>query len=238
MKHLFIPKAEVIENFLTDEEIFEIEFLFRQFADIDIQVEKYGLTMSAAAGIGHPTARSHYWYPGPSCRNQINNFLTSKVQDKYGVDLECENWHILNAFMPYGVHSDSYDEEDHQATQLPAPYEYAYTFLIPLEDFNTNTIVFNEYSNISKIPKRWIEKTGHSPINAIDSDLYKQYFTHESPEILSHFSIDTIFPWKKGNLLSMARHSFHCSDNFPAKQILQKRALVGWSYSKDLNDLR
>jgi hypothetical protein len=236
MKQLFLPKANIIENFLTDEEIFNLISKFQKSIDLDIQIEKVGITMSDKVTPGLES-RSHYWYPGPSIRDEINSFLTNKIRMKFGQSLKCDNWHILNAFVPYGVHSDSYDEDDHNATVLPVSYEYAYTFIIPLANFDTNTIVFNEYSDFSKRPCKWAAKTNHKPVHALDH-LYQKYFTHENPEIISHFTIDQIFPWKQGNLLSMSRHAFHCSDNFPAKKILVKRALVGWSYTKDLYDLR
>lgn len=233
----FYPKSEIVDNFLSDEDIFYIEKLFRADSSLSIQIEKYGKTMSGAGGNSLDTVRSHYWYPSfskekNSCYYQINNFINSKIQARYGTEIECENWHILNAFLPYHIHSDSYDKIDHNATVLPENYDYAWTFLIPLSNYNTNTIVFNEVSNFSKNPDTWIDKTAAKKIDTITEIERNLYFSHINKDHIPYFSIDKIFPWKKGNLLSMSRHAFHCSDNFPTKNILEKRALIGWSYAR------
>lgn len=234
----FVPKAEVVESFLSDSEIFEIEKAFREYTDLDIQIEFMGKKMSDAhAGPGKgvqemSTARSHYWYPGESIKSWLHEMMNEKIRELYGPHIKCSNWHILNAYKPYQIHSDSYDEDDHKATALHQDdANYAWTYLIPLEDYpDASTIVFNETSNFSKVPKKWAAKTGAKPQYSITDEEYENLFTHELRDNVDLFSIDTVFPWKKGDLLSMGRHAFHCSSNFPAKGVLQKRALIGWSY--------
>lgn len=228
----FTPKVEIIPNFFTEDEIIKIEKLFRAGADLNIQIEKYGVTMSGEVGSGTSQVRSHYWYPGTSHFDQINNLVNEKIKRVYGQVIECENWHILNSFMPYTIHSDSYDELNSSATELPENYTYAWTFLIPLEDYNASTIVFNECSNFTKNPEYWAEKLGKQPINSITEEEYNRYLTHESKKNVSYFSIDKVFPWKKGDLLAMSRHAFHASDDYHARGIFEKRALVGWSYAR------
>ena len=228
----FTPKVQIISNFFTEEDIHKIETLFRSGPDLKIQIEQYGITMGSNVGNGTPQVRSHYWYPGESCVSEINNFINKKIKNLYGEAIECENWHVLNSFMPYTIHSDSYDEIDSSATALPENYTYAWTFLIPLADYDTNTIVFNECSDFAKNPEYWISKMDKQPSNLITDEEYEKYFTHESKQTVSYFSIDKIFPWKKGDLLAMSRHAFHASDNYPVTGLFEKRALVGWSYAR------
>jgi hypothetical protein len=158
--------------------------------------------------------------------------MNEKIHPIFGENINSYDWHILNAFKPYTIHSDSFCLDDPIATSIPAGYDYAWTFLIPLEDFNTHTIVFNEQSTNMKNPSKWITMTNAPPQNAITDEDFNQYLSHNQRDLINYFSFDTIFPWKKGNLLAMSRHAFHCSDNFPLKKILEKRAIIGWSISK------
>lgn len=229
----FYPKPHIVPNFFSDEDILEVERMFRQYSDIRIEVEAMYRRMSHGAQDSNVSeCRSHYWYPGKSIEQRLIDFVMNKIRPLYGEELWCQNWHILNAFSPYNIHSDSYDRDDHDATILPEGWDYAYTFLIPLADYNTHTFVFNEVSNFSKVPQIWAKEINAPVLNYFTEEDREKYFSHESEENLQYFSLNLKFPWKKGDLLVMARHSFHCSDNFPAKGVLEKRALIGWSYWK------
>lgn len=233
---LFNPKAQVIENFFSDDELFEVEKNFREWSDVDIQVESHGVYMSDSTERKSVPARSHYWYPGPSMGNWLNDFCNAKVRERFGQEIQCWNWHILNAFKPYGVHSDSYDELDPEGTKIHEDQDFAWTFLIPLDDYDAHTFVFNEWSDFVKAPSVWAKRTGAQPKYEIDDEMYKKHFTHEKREVIDYFSIDTQFNWKKGNLLAMSRHSFHSSCNFPANGLFEKRALIGWSTTGNVED--
>ena len=137
---------------------------------------------------------------------------------------------MLHAYKPYGIHTDSIDDELlSDVHTLKNHHDFGWTFLIPLEDFDTNTIVFNESSTKMKVSTKWIEREKRQPLQLISDDMYNKYLTHQGKDITDYFSIETIFPWKKGTLLAMPRKSFHCSDNFTVKKMFEKRALIGWS---------
>lgn len=235
----FIPKAQVIENFLSDDDINQIEKKFREFSDLNIQIEHHTIKMGEENPNELAKCRAHYWYPGESIFMWMYDFCNAKVREKYGSQIDCGNWHILNAFKPYQIHSDSYDEDNHDNT-LPTTQsdgttqEYAWTFLVPLEDYDAHTLVFNQTSTFTKDPLKWIQQTNAPILNSIDDETYEKYLTHTDKNTVKHFSIDTKFPWKKGNLLAMSRHSFHSSCNFPADGVIEKRALIGWSCTKDM----
>lgn len=216
-------KTTVIENFMSDEELLEIEKTFRYHYDTKVWIEGTENEMQA---------HSHYWYPGPSYSKKLCSFIDNKIQLLFPNNT-CDNWHILNAFKPYGIHTDSLDDEHDAGTHsLPTGYKFGWTFLIPLADFDTHTIIFNESSDKMKVSTRWIEKENRMPQCIISDDIHEKYLTHQCKSIVDYFSIETIFPWKKGTLLAMPRSSFHCSDNFIKKNILEKRAIVGWSLMK------
>lgn len=225
--------SRVIPNFLTDEELDEIESIFRD-PDVDLQPERVGVYMSE--NIGDPNSnldlRSYYYYPGESRKHRLYEIVQTKIKKEFGLNNECANWHILNAFIPYGIHSDSFDDRDVAATILPENLDYAWTFLVPLNDYNSHTIVFEEESTYTKNPGRWITENNIKPNYSISEEIYQKYLTQEpwARDLLNYLTIETIFPWKKGDLLAMSRHSFHSSDNFPANGVKEKRALIGWSY--------
>jgi hypothetical protein len=222
-------KTTIIENFLTEKELNEIERLFRSSDDLYIEKEKMGVRMSDTHLHSEVSdMRAIYWYPRNSTMLAIHDIINKKIKSTFGNDIGCHDWHILNAYRPYDLHSDSLDD-DVPLTYIPENTEYAWTFLIPLGDYNTNTIVLNEESHDTKNFRKWVERTNPPIIDAIDDETYEKYFTHQNREDVRYVSIDTIFPWKKGTLLAMDRHRLHCSDNFYRKGIIEKRALVSWS---------
>jgi hypothetical protein len=213
-------KTTVIENFLSDDEIFEIEKTFRMRYDTMMHKEP-----TEHKNISHALR----WFPGPSYQTELCVVMNNKIQE-YFSNNTCDNWHILNAYKPYGIHTDSLDENiDAYTHSLPAGHIFGCTFLIPLADYNTHTIVFNERSDKMKVSTNWIARENRSPQGLISNEIYEKYLTNQSKELVDYFSIDTIFPWKKGSLLAMPRTSFHCSDNFTIKNMFEKRALIGWS---------
>ena len=135
--------SKVISNFFTDEEITEIESIFKD-SDVDLQPERVGVYMSQNMGDINSDLdlRSNYYYPGESRKNRLYDIVQTKIQKEFGSHIDCANWHILNAFIPYGIHSDSFDDVDVSATILPNHLDYAWKFLVPLEDYNIHKIVF------------------------------------------------------------------------------------------------
>lgn len=222
----------IISNFLDSEEIEFVESIFKD-PDINLVVDRFGIQMSQ--NDNDPTEsvlRSNYYYPGQTRKKIIDNFINNKINNFLKTNIKCENWHILQSFMPYTVHSDSYDKEDHEATKIGPHEDYAFTFLIPLDDYNAHTIVFNEESTDTKDPDKWIKKNNSKQKNKITEVQYSKYFTHHVDNqrfIFDYLSIESIFTWRKGDLLAMSRHSFHCSDDYPSNGLKEKRAFIGWS---------
>ena len=215
--------AHVIENFLSDEEILEIELNFRKYRDVDLWLAPYE----------EDKCQALYVYPGPKYKSAVNNYMTEKV-NKVLVENHyfSDSWHLLNSYLPYGMHTDAFDDNDpnaHLHSQREG-MEFGYTFLIPLSDYNSHTIVFNEHAEYTKTFQTWKVKENAQPKYLIDDETYNNLLTHHSKEQVSYFSLDTVFKWKKGDLLVMPRAAFHCSDNFLQNNLFEKRALIGWSY--------
>lgn len=215
-------KTTVIDNFMSDDELFEIERSFRLNYDT-----KFWKEATEQENVAH----AWYWYPGPSYQEEICYYMNKKVNAVFGNNNYCDNWHILHAYKPYGIHTDAYDEvQDSYTHSLPENHKFGWTFIIPLDDYDTNTIIFNEQSEHLKVVDNWIARENRQPQGLITDEQYEKYLTHHSRHTVDYFSIESAIPWKKGRLIAMPRAAFHCSDNFVKKKLVEKRALIGWTW--------
>jgi len=108
-------------------------------------------------------------------------------------------------------------------------YSHAWTIIIPLDDYDSNTFIFEEKCSWTKDVQEWVNREKIQPKYAISDDLYKRYFSHSRKEDFDYLTIHDIFPWRKGWLSATDRSRFHTSDNFLAKGLKSKRAFVIWS---------
>jgi hypothetical protein len=154
----------------------------------------------------------------------IKDILQPKLDKEFGPDLHIQQIHIFDSFDPYKIHSDV-DSAGEFPTFAPYP---AWTFIIPLFDVESYTIVFNEQNNL-KEPEYYFKKT--KPFNSFSIDLitYKKYFSHIPYSYFRWLSIEDIFKWRKGSLFAASRYKFHTSDNFLANGVSNKRAIIAWT---------
>jgi len=154
----------------------------------------------------------------------IKNILQPKLDKEFGADLYIQQIHIFDSYDPYNIHSDV-DSAGAAVEHAPNP---AWTFIIPLFDVNSHTIVFNETSEI-KDPQDYIANTPANETHSIDFKTYQKYFSHAPYDYFKWLTIESIFPWTKGALFAASRFKFHTSDNFLANGIKNKRALIAWT---------
>ena len=205
-----------IDNFLTDDEVAFIE-----------QRIMTGCIPSAnwsrdEAG-GKVFSGNYYIFnPADPLFGDVMAMLTPKFQKEFHPQLFIQQIHILDAVDPYRIHSDvesGWLFSDHLTTP-------AWTFIVPLATVDSHTVVFNESSETKDVQ-------GHTeknlPINSVDDHTYNKYFSHINRGLLSWFSIDQIFKWKKGSMFAAPRFRYHTSDNFPANGVTSKRALIAWT---------
>ena len=145
-----------------------------------------------------------------------------KLDKHFDPRLKVGEFHILEARYPYKAHTDGVKGE----YLLDDEHYGAWTLVIPLETVDSHTILFHQHSYDSKMIAPFIAQ--NPKLNAIDDDTYQKYFTHEVRDTMDYFSIEEIFPWKKGSCFAMSRYKWHTSDNFYPKGII-KRALIAWT---------
>jgi len=125
--------------------------------------------------------------------------------------------HVLDSKKPYSIHCDI-DSAPNK------PYK---AVLVPLEDANTHTIIFNEYVD---------DNTSRSELPVINS-LTKldidNYLSHCENNYLDRVSIQSINRWCKGVPIVWDLKQLHASDNFLKNNIDSKRAFVMFTEEAD-----
>ncbi len=224
-----IIDTRTIENFLSNTEIAEIENMHSQ-----------GMTTLLIDNLKKPPVEgldrtANYWHFDFYCKynpsgKRIQEILLPKLQQSFHKDIYIDDCHILESYYPYEMHTDAVDNGKDYTMQAQPGYKSAWTFIIPLDNYNSNTIIFDQEAPYFKIPGHWIEETNPPVLNAIDKETYNKYLSHAvNPYECQYFSIEEIFPWKKGWLSATSRGKFHCSDYFLGNGITEKRAIVMWT---------
>ena len=155
----------------------------------------------------------------------IHDLLLPLFQECSKLKLIVDHSHILDSCIPYGVHTDYYQN------RMLKTVDPAYTIIIPLNTCPTHTIAFNQSSEIKSFNEYY--STEHPEIISenlrTSKEIRQQYLSHVSDEILDYLTIKEIFAWKKGSAYFCDRKYFHCSDNYIAQGLTNKRALIFWT---------
>lgn len=209
--------SRVIANFLTDQELDTIEnSVASQRSDRTVFDDRDSRS-------GHHAETWSFFLNFPQYQ-AVADILVPKFQQEFGSDISLDISHILNAHRPYGVHTDvmSGDYDPQGARQA------AWTFIIPLADYDSHTLVFAQGHDVIKTVPEWVAKT-NPPAYPVNETMREQYLTHVDRVDLQYLTVESIFPWRRGHLFAAARSRFHTSDDFPRRGIATKRAIVIWS---------
>jgi len=157
----------------------------------------------------------------------VRDILMPKLRQEFGSDLELDDsTHILESYSPYGIHSDVMTA----GFELDNPRQAAWTFIIPMADYESHTLVFDQGFAEYKHPQQAIDAGVLLPHGqTVPPDLHQDYLSHCDPNHLNYLTVEEIFKWRRGWLFAMDRQRFHVSDNYPKNGIDQKRGIVCWS---------
>jgi|688.fasta_scaffold84162_2 hypothetical protein len=218
-----ILPTKIVENFFSDDELMYVKslpFLFSELnhATYDEDNFKYKPWNGTVV-------RRYLAFNDDPQYSKVNQILEGAVKKHFGENIIIGAKHILTAFYPYLSHTDAvYGEygidENHYG---------AYTFVIPLDTFQSSTIVYNEYSDKTKMVSQY--KQDKEPIDSIDDAFYEKYLTHEARENMRYLSVEKVFNWKQNNCLAMSRYKFHGSDDFYGHGVQYKQAMIMWTYA-------
>lgn len=207
--------TKVVDKFLSNEEINEIE-----------TIVKTTKVTTGLSGVEHGMYHADYHYINlydHEPHRKIADILLPKLYDVLHKDIYIDDCHIMDSVQPYTPHSDT-------LTPVPrAGYKHAWTLIIPLDDYFSNTFMFEEECTWTKSVTEWVTKEKILPKYSISDDLYNRYFTHSIRSEFDYLTIHDMFPWRKGWLSATSRTRFHCSDNYLSRGIKMKRALIMWT---------
>tara|TARA_B100001057_G_scaffold354372_1_gene356333 strand:+ start:1145 stop:1891 length:747 start_codon:yes stop_codon:yes gene_type:complete len=155
------------------------------------------------------------WWAG------IKEMLVPKVQKWLGHDIYIPHCHVLDSHYPYGIHTDN-----EQAGFVLAPHP-AWTIIIPLEDYNSKTYIFNEIS-VGKHPTNLENKSDDMCIS--EEEFEKDFAGLATPkDWLKKLTLDGAYPWKAGSAICSDRYKYHSSDNYYNHGLKNKRAIIMWT---------
>jgi len=220
-----IIDTRTITNFLSEEEITEIEDMHTKgMTTLNVDINETVIGTFKMANIWDFKIYS-------DTHTRLKEILLPKLQQHFHKDIYIDDCHILESFHPYSIHTDASSDPEVEYTIKPGEgMTPAWTFIIPLADYNSNTIIFDQEALNIKSAKTWIEQTNPPILNSINEETFDKYLKKVvRPDELPYLSIEQIFPWRKGDLSAASRGKFHTSDYFFYNGITTKRAIVMWT---------
>jgi len=220
-----IIDTRTINNFLSKEEIAEIEDMHTKgMTTLNVDANQTDNGTIKIANI---------WdfriYNDTHAR--LKEILLPKLQQHFHKDIYIDDCHILESFHPYSIHTDASSEPEVEYTIKPGEgMTPAWTFIIPLADYDSNTIIFDQEALNIKSAISWIEQTNPPILNSISEETFNKYLKRVvRPDEIPYLSIEQIFPWHQGDLSAASRAKFHTSDYYLDNGITSKRAIVMWT---------
>jgi hypothetical protein len=152
----------------------------------------------------------------------LNKMLTERIAELFKCDTSSLNISGLlgvNLLLPWDVHSDL-----HLDKILPG-YRYGYNFLAPLEDVESRTIVFDQWSDRYSDFKSYKDEN-QKVDNPIDLDFWNENLAMCWPIDREYLTLKKAMPYqRRGQLFGFKRHFFHSSDCFHLHDIKEKKFL-------------
>jgi hypothetical protein len=207
------------ENFLDQDELKFIE---------QMVLDKHHIYNDfSTSNDSNQTAIYYVWKFYDKAMEPIKQILEPKFKNITGLkNLVVDHSHIFESIVPYQIHTDFFQN------RMFKNMNPAYTIIIPIDETPSNTLVFNESSELKSVAE-WGKTTNATyNKNPIDQNIIDKYLSHIQPEILKYLSLKEIFEWRPGAIHFCDRKYFHCSDNFKFNNIDRKRAFIFWTSLK------
>jgi hypothetical protein len=124
---------------------------------------------------------------------------------------------ILHSIAPARIHSDFTKSQDcNDPKKIPS-----IAMLIPLEETNSHTIVFEQEvdtnEDIKKLPN--ID-------SCVSIEFWQKHMSHCDEKVRSKISLQSCNNWIKGIPIIWNRKNLHCSDNHLKHSVAKKRGVV------------
>jgi hypothetical protein len=208
-----IVETKIIDDFLTEA---EISALNDEFTKVEKQrpivfYNQEGSLYTKTYGL----SKYDPWY---------TNIIRPKLDMHFGKDLEIFDPHILNSYYPYGMHTDGLKSGADNVTRYSA-----WTFVIPLDDYDSYTILFNEYDTTTKLVDQYVKNNPTAKIqNQLSDEFLETHLSHEDPNLMKYFTLESMYKWKKCSCFAASRYKFHGSDFYLKNGVTMKRGIIMW----------
>ena len=159
--------------------------------------------------------------------HEVTDIIIPKLTQVFGYEPIIEDLHILESNIPYMIHNDY--TSNHNLTPWSdnwlQSHQPEYTIIIPIEECDSVTVIFNEAHEVNDFEQFKQEYTGNLSIK-LDKQFILNNLTHLHPKDLCYLTLKSTHSWKKGKMFAVDRRYFHCSNNFIKKGIASKKAIV------------
>jgi hypothetical protein len=158
----------------------------------------------------------------------LQQLLLPKLTQSLGGAPIIQDVHILESHNPYMVHNDTTSVRglNHLVKDHLKHLELEYTIIIPIKNYDSCTIVFNEAfentNSFSEFKKNYNKDLAVS----IDKQLILERLTHLHPADFKYLTLKSIHQWDQGSMFAIDCRYFHSSDNFPKRGIPSKTAII------------
>jgi hypothetical protein len=210
--------TKIFSDIISSDELTTLDSLIRSFNDIRIYSHDHGKYANQHIASFH---KFPYYEDAAEPIRQILEPLFLKTIGKLPL---IDNCHILDAHLPYLLHTDLTTKN-----RIPGTSP-AYSMLIPLQTSECKTIIFNEYSLHDIEFEPYIENYVGQPTMTLDKEFCNKYLSHLHPSVLKYLSLQTVYDWSAGSMVMFDARYFHCSSNFIKQGYNNKQAVMLWSY--------
>lgn len=209
-----------IANFLSYREVDDLEFWIKNCFELLEDVND----QTGDKSKGQLRANYFRWnfYDENPWAKKIRELLEPKFDQLFADKQTVLHSHILESIIPYQLHTDYYHHHDNEQ-QIAT-----YTILIPLQNYDSKTVVFNEYLENSNEFEKFKQNNLAYQNLQIDPKFCSDRLNHLYPKDLKYLTIKETFDWNKGDFFAVDRRYFHCSDNFNKRGIDKKLGIVMW----------
>jgi len=150
--------------------------------------------------------------PNPAIKKWVYDFMRQLM----GQDISIGSIVRIKLFLPWDIHADYYAE------RCESGYQPYYNFLIPLEDIDSATIIFDQTTNSANNFSEY-KQTHEKCQTPIDIDFWNKHLSMCWPQDREYVSLKHVMPLqRRGQLLGFPRRFFHSSDNFNVKHGVSK----------------
>jgi hypothetical protein len=150
------------------------------------------------------------------------NMMKNKLSDLFDIsktDFDISALAHMKLLMPFDVHADW------KAHKVAPGFTPLFVFLVPLEDAESRTIIFDQCTTGSDRFSDYKATAKEIP-NAIDKEFWDTHLSSCWEEDRKYLSIKKIMPYqRRGQLQGFKRELYHSSDNFKKENIESKSYL-------------